>query len=329
MVRIMDCTLRDGANVVGKGFDAEITRLVLRGLVECGVKIIEYGNALGIGAYVKGSIPALSDEEYLEIGKPYINEAQLGMFMGWKNGTYDVIQQAQKSGLTFLRVGANAGDGQDASEIVQRVKKAGLICRYSMMKAYVLSADELAEEAKLLEGVGVDELTIMDSAGTMKPDEVTEYVQALKKAVKVPVAFHGHNNLGLASANLLAAYKAGADVIDCCLLGMARSAGNIPLELAVALLQEYGEVMDIDFYKILTYLDSELIPAMKERGYHVSLMPIDLIYGLAGAHSSFAKLFKEIAQKYNVNEYKLIMNVSAVDRKSPSPELVESIVKEM
>lgn len=49
MVRLMDCTLRDGANVVGKGFDAEITKIVLDILTESNVPIIEFGNAGGIG----------------------------------------------------------------------------------------------------------------------------------------------------------------------------------------------------------------------------------------------------------------------------------------
>ena len=35
-VKLMDCTLRDGANVVGKGFDAEITDMVLDGLTAAG-----------------------------------------------------------------------------------------------------------------------------------------------------------------------------------------------------------------------------------------------------------------------------------------------------
>ena len=49
MITLMDCTLRDGANVVGKGFSAEITDMVLEGLTACHVPIIELGNA---GAHV-------------------------------------------------------------------------------------------------------------------------------------------------------------------------------------------------------------------------------------------------------------------------------------
>ena len=41
---IMDCTLRDGANVMGDGFSEELTKLILNCLTENGVRIIERGN---------------------------------------------------------------------------------------------------------------------------------------------------------------------------------------------------------------------------------------------------------------------------------------------
>ena len=85
MVRLMDCTLRDGANVVGKGFDAEITKIVLDILTESNVPIIEFGNAGGIGAYeVAGFTNALTDMEYLDLVQPYIGKSEIGMFLNAK-----------------------------------------------------------------------------------------------------------------------------------------------------------------------------------------------------------------------------------------------------
>ncbi len=327
MLGLMDCTLRDGANVVGKGFDTEITRLVLKGLTENGIETIEFGNALGIGAYDAGNAQALTDEEYLSLARPYTDKAELGMFMGWKNGSEENILKARKAGLSFLRVGANAGDAKGAAEAVRCVKSAGLTCRYSFMKAYVLPPQELAAEAELLESSGADELTIMDSAGTMLPSDVTAYVEALKSKVSIPIAFHGHNNLGLATANALAAYAAGTDVIDCCLMGMARSAGNIALEQVVGLLQRKGELKSIDFYGLLAFLKDQLIPAMEKRNYHVPISPIDLVYGLSGTHSSFAPLFEAISNAYHVNIFKLVFATAKRDKKAPSRELIEETAK--
>ena len=190
------------------------------------------------------------------------------------------------------------------------------------MKAYLLPPEELAEEAALLESFGADEITIMDSAGTMVPEETARYVAALKEKVRVPVGFHGHNNLGMAAANALAAYQAGADIIDCGLLGMARSAGNIATEIAAALLVKYAHQGEDDFYGLLSFLDRKLIPLMEKEGYRPSIRPLDLVYGLTGAHSSFGKRFKAVAEEKQVDLFRLIAAVSAQDRKNPSDELM-------
>ena len=54
-MRIFDCTLRDGANVVGNGFSPELTESMIRGLLDCGIQDIEMGNAKGIGSYDRGA----------------------------------------------------------------------------------------------------------------------------------------------------------------------------------------------------------------------------------------------------------------------------------
>lgn len=54
-MKIMDCTLRDGANVVGNGFSPELTKMMIEGLLRSNIRIIEMGNAKGLGATEKGS----------------------------------------------------------------------------------------------------------------------------------------------------------------------------------------------------------------------------------------------------------------------------------
>lgn len=329
-MKLFDCTLRDGGNVVGRGFDAELTKMILEGLIRSNVTTIEMGNCTGIGSYESSNSKApCTDREYLELVQPYLEQAEIGMFMGWKDGTQANVGLAQKYGLNFLRVGANAGDRENAYDAIKRVKDAGMVCRFSLMKAYVLSAEELADEGAALEGYGLDEITIMDSAGTMTPDQVSEYVKTMRNSVTIPVAFHGHNNLGLSVANALSAQEAGAEVIDCGLLGMARSAGNCPTELAAAAFQKKGLLQDVDLMRLLEFEDHELIPAMKKHDYHAPVEPIDLILGLAGAHSNFTRTFREVALDKGVSLYKLILAVSRIDRKAPDRALMEKTADSM
>ena len=330
-MKLLDCTLRDGANVVGNGFSRELTVMMLEGLIKNGIKEIEMGNAYGMGMEeAQKNAPApLTDSEYLDLVQPYLPQAEIGMFVGVKNAVAKNVDLAASKGLKFLRVGANAGDGAASKEAIAYVKKKGLVCRYSLMKGYILSAKELAREGAMLESFGLDEITIMDSAGFMTPDQVADYVAELTAKVNIPVGFHGHNNLGLSAANAIAASRAGANSLDCGLIGMARSAGNLATEIAVAVLQREGVRTGVDFYGLLNFLDTELIPAMKKHDYHCAIMPVDLIYGLAGCHSSFAKLFEDASSRNGVNLYRLIMEVSAIDQKAPSAELIERIASNM
>ena len=327
MVTLMDCTLRDGANVVGKGFSAEITDMVLDGLTACHVPIIEFGNAGGIGAYeVAGFTAAETDQTYLDIAKKYLDRgSELGMFLNAKRYREKNVALAKESGLSFLRVGADAGDADISLQAIRDIKAGGLKAFYSLMKAYLLTPDQLAEEGKKLEQVGLDQITIMDSAGTMLPDQVAEYTRKLTAAVSIPVAFHCHNNLGLSAANAIAAYENGAAILDCGLMGMARSAGNLATEICVAIMQRRGEMGDIDLYGMLDFIDQRLQPAMAPHQYHNPVTPLDLTLGLSGCHSSFVKKFKTIAQEKQVNLFKLIVEVSAIDQKSPSEELIAKV----
>ena len=96
----------------------------------------------------------------------------------------------------------------------------------------------------------------------MYPEEVAEYFDILTTALDIPALFHGHSNLGLATANAPASLEHGGAGVDCGLLGMAHSVGNTLTKLIVALLQQKGELMDVDFYGLMKFLDEELVPAM-------------------------------------------------------------------
>ena len=330
-VTLMDCTLRDGANVVGKGFSAEITEMVLDGLTASRVPVIEFGNAGGIGAYeVAGFTNALTDQEYLDIAKKYLNRgSKLGMFLNAKRYREKNVDLAKENGLSFLRVGADAGDADLSVQAIRDIKKHGIQAFYSAMKAYLLTPDQLAEEAKKLEAAGLDEFTIMDSAGTMLPDQVAEYTEKLCRAVSIPIAFHCHNNLGLSAANAMAAYQNGAAILDCGLMGMARSAGNLATEICVAMMQRCGQMKDIDLFGMLDFIDTRLQPAMEKHDYHNPVTPLDLTLGLSGCHSSFVKTFKKVAEEEHVNLFRLITEVSAANQKNPSEDLIRETAKKM
>jgi hypothetical protein len=92
-------------------------------------------------------ITSVSGLEYMQAVAPFVKKGRLGMFILAGMVTEERVKMAAENGLQFLRVGAAAGDGKGSVPAVKMVKAAGLYCRYSLMKAYVCTPEELAEEA--------------------------------------------------------------------------------------------------------------------------------------------------------------------------------------
>ena len=80
---------------------------------------------------------------------------------------------------------------------------------------------------------------------------------------------------------------------------------------------------------MLDFIDSHLQPAMAKRGYHNPVTPIDLTLGISGCHSSFLKTFKTVAAEEKVNLFKLICEVSAINRKNPTEALIRETAAKM
>ncbi len=148
-MQLLDCTLRDGGNVLGNGFPKDLTVMMLEGLINNNITLIEYGNAYGIGAYkAERKIASCTDAEYLELATPYLSKAEIGMFIGINNTTEKNIAMAASKGMKFLRIGSNAGDNEKAKEAIDLVRKYGMLPRYALMKGYILSAIDWRKKQK-------------------------------------------------------------------------------------------------------------------------------------------------------------------------------------
>lgn len=310
---ILDCTLRDGSHAVGHTFTADDTRQIVEGLLRGGISVIEIGKSSGLGSE-KGMV---SDEEYLEAVAPFLNNAEIGMFCRPEFSTEEKLDMAAEKGIGFLRVGTDAGKAEHAGNVISLIRQRDIKVRFSLMKAHSVPPEALAEDARKVESYGAQVITIMDSTGTFLPHQVKRYVSAVVNAVDVPVGFHGHNNLGLAVGNALAALEEGATSLDGSLRGLARSAGNAPTEVLCAVLDRLDIPVQADLPELLHFIDSRLpaiVPELK------GIPPIDLVFGIAGFHSRYAPIVKKVSEETGVDLYELILavaklNTSVIDEK--------------
>ncbi|MDY6822668.1 MAG: hypothetical protein SWH68_02560 [Thermodesulfobacteriota bacterium] len=91
--------------------------------------------------------------------------------------------------------------------------------------------DKLMDFAAHAGGFGIDRLRIADTVGICRPLQVDQTIDALRCYVPhLPLEFHAHNDLGMATANAVTAAEAGADAVSVTINGIGERSGNAPLE---------------------------------------------------------------------------------------------------
>jgi 4-hydroxy-2-oxovalerate aldolase len=328
-INILDTTLRDGSNAINFQFDKKLTKIVLKSLEKAGIEWIEMGHGLGLGASrTSGKAAVLSDEEDMEIAQKTLKKARFGFIIAKKFGSKGDIKKSAEYGAGFIRIATNITEADQIEDYVKFAKEQGLVVLIALMKAYALAPEkEYIKILQKLDNWGVDWATLMDSAGTMTPEVVSDYIIKGRIHSNLPLGFHGHNNLQLGIANTIAAIKAGAVSVDTSIGGLGRSAGNAPTEILSLMMQKYGWGKHLD-YKILSDLnDNYIFPLIKKENRFSSEA---ITFGYSGFHSSFFPLIKKVSKKYPSIDYRnLVINLCKKEKVNVTEDLIENIARKM
>jgi 4-hydroxy-2-oxovalerate aldolase len=310
-VNILECTLRDGSYAVDFKFTENDTAMLAGVLDRLGFRWIEVGHGLGLGAAVagKGAMPA-SDEKLIEAAKRAAPNARIGCFFIPGIGQGDQLKRARSAGLDFIRIGCNAPEIEQAFPFIEQAKSLGLTACLNFMKTYGVSAPVFAEKARAGANAGADVIYCVDSAGSMFPDDVRNYLGAAREHCGCELGFHGHSNLQFAMANSLEAVRCGADFIDTTLYGLGRSAGNVPTEIAVAVFQNLGIETGIDLFAVMDAAEEFMGPLMAQMQLHDMT---SVAMGSSQFHSSFLPKVAAAAQKHGVDLRRLVFAMGKLD----------------
>lgn len=298
-VLIHDPTLRDGHHAVRHQLDADQLRAYAKAADAAGVPVVEVGHGNGLGASsLQIGRALLSDTDMLTTVRSALTRSRLGVFMapGW--GTGDDLRRAVALGADVVRIAAHCTEADVTERHLTIVRQLGAEAQGVLLMSHMTSPDELAEQCRLLAQFGAQAVGIFDSAGHYLPADVDERIAAIVAAVDVPVIFHGHNNLGMAVANSLAAIQAGARGIDATARGFGAGAGNTQLEVLVAVLQRLGHTTGIDLRRLLTAADIAEEHLMKAPP---AIDSVSLVSGLAGVFSGFKKPVLDAARRTGVD----------------------------
>ena len=328
-ITLHDMCLRDGMHPKQHQITVEQMVDIAGALDDAKVPLIEvtHGDGLG-GASVNYGFPAADDETYLRAVTERVTTSKISALLLPGIGTVDHLRMAADCGVKTIRVATHCTEANVSRQHINLSRELELDTVGFLMMAHMIPAEELLEQALLMEAYGANCIYCTDSAGYMLPDDVTDRIALLRDKLKpeTEIGFHGHHNLAMGVGNSLAAIEAGANRIDGSAAGLGAGAGNTPLEAMAAVLDRMGAITGVDIFKLADAAEDHVLPIMDEP---VRLSRDALVLGYAGAYSSFLLFAKRAQARYGVPSHDILLEMAKRRTVGGQEDLIEAIAIEM
>lgn len=279
MVKILDCTLRDGGYYNNWDFDKKTvdayidsTRNLPIDYLEIGYRNLPENDYLGKYAYC----PVYELEDIREK-----TTKKLAIMLNEKSvrpNNLAKLTSPIKDLINMVRLAIDPQNFKRALELAKALKEQGFDVGFNVM--YM---SKWLEYDGFIDGLGqvnevADVFCLVDSYGGVNPAYVDSIIKEVKRRVNIPIGFHGHNNLELGLANALVAIDNKVDVIDATILGMGRGAGNLKTELLLTYLSKHFD-LEVDLNSLGKAV-SAFNPLLEKYQWGTNLP-----YMISGAHS--------------------------------------------
>jgi 2-isopropylmalate synthase len=292
---IFDTTLRDGEQVPGCQLTTPEKIEIAKDLEKLGVDIIEAG------------FPVSSPGDFqsvVELSKA-VNDVIICALTRANQNDIDVAAEALKfAKRPRIHTGIGSSDmhikykfNSTREEILERA-----VAAVKHAKSYVADVEFYAEDAgradleflaKMIESViaaGATVVNIPDTNGYCLPDQYGAKIKYLKEHVRnidqAIISAHCHNDLGLATANSIAAIQNGARQVECTINGIGERAGNTSLEEVAMILKVHNQA----FGSLTSNIDSRMFTYLSRKVSEMMNMPVQPNKAIVGrnafAHSS-------------------------------------------
>ncbi|MBW0158889.1 2-isopropylmalate synthase [Sedimentimonas flavescens] len=287
-VLIFDTTLRDGEQSPGATMTHDEKLEIAQLLDDMGVDVIEAGFPIAS----EGDFEAVSD-----IAKNARNSVICGLSRAnYKDidRCWEAVRHAKRPRIhTFIGTSplhrgiTNLDQDEMIARIHETVTHARNLCedvQWSAMDAIRTERDYLCRVVETAIKAGATTINIPDTVGYTLPQESADIIAMLLEKVpgadQVIFATHCHNDLGMATANALAAVSAGARQIECTINGLGERAGNTALEEVVMAIKVRKDLMPFT-----TRIDTTKIMGISRRVSQVSGFPVQFNKAIVGKNA--------------------------------------------